>query len=280
MSRTDTTGTTRYTYDPSGLPVSERTPGGTYYFLFDGLANVAMLVDASGNVVAMVSPCPTGNQSGDQWAKPGTNALEELLFQGGGARGVVYDAGTVNLKTARGYLGANGTGWTKLSLVETIGGTPVYLADDLESPNLGDLGGIGDLDGNGGGGGIGGEGGGVSELPSLPPPSRLNPWKGPTFSVVLDQEVDLYRVWGGESPQVGAFLTVIRPTTASEARANLALPPWNTAQYISEATVPAGTRMQYGTAGPNWGQPGGWPQVELLDQIPASSFGPGVPLPP
>lgn len=112
-SKTDSTGTTYYTYDPSGLPVSERTPGGTYYFVFDALGNTVMLVDPpSGSPVAMPSPCPTGNQSGDQWQAPGTNALDELPFQQGGAFQEMSDVGTGNTFAYGAFSGASGTGVT------------------------------------------------------------------------------------------------------------------------------------------------------------------------
>ncbi len=88
----------------------------------------------------------------------------------------------------------------------------------------------------------------------------------------------MYRVWGGESGQAGSWLTPIRPASAAEARAGLALPGQNAATYVSEVTVPAGTRYQVGAAASAFGQPGGATQVQLLDRIPGSSFHPGVPL--
>lgn len=93
----------------------------------------------------------------------------------------------------------------------------------------------------------------------------------------------MYRVWGGDpaqggSAQVGSWLTPVKPTSAAEAKQGLALPAGNTAQYVSEVTVPAGTRYQIGTAAPAFGQAGGATQVQLLDRIPAQNFGPAVPL--
>ena len=88
-----------------------------------------------------------------------------------------------------------------------------------------------------------------------------------------------YRVWGGKAAQAGEWLTPVLPASAVQARAALALPSQNAAAFVSEVTVPAGTQIQVGTAGAAFGQPGGAVQVQLLQRIPASSFGAGVPLP-
>jgi len=103
-------------------------------------------------------------------------------------------------------------------------------------------------------------------------------WEGDILSTTAGEELKLYRVWGGDSNQIGAWLSATRPANAASARASLALPPQNTAEYVSEVTVPAGTRLQIGIAGKHFGQPGGGVQVMLLDRIPASNFGAGVPL--
>jgi hypothetical protein len=59
--------------------------------------------------------------------------------------------------------------------------------------------------------------------------------------------------------------------------AGLALPPANTAEYIQDVMVPAGTRLQSSIAAPAFGQPGGMLQFELLERIPIKNFGEGVP---
>jgi hypothetical protein len=115
---------------------------------------------------------------------------------------------------------------------------------------------------------------------ALPAPTGGNPWIGEIQSSVTSEETTMYRVWGGDSGQLGGWLSPVNPGTASAARSGLALPAENTTEFISEVTVPAGTRIQTGTAGPLFGQPGGASQVLLLDRIPAANFGPGVPLPP
>lgn len=88
----------------------------------------------------------------------------------------------------------------------------------------------------------------------------------------------MYRVWGG-SDQVGSWVTPIRPVSSAAAREGLALPPENAAAYVSRVTLPPGVRMQVGTAAPAFGQPGGWAQAQLLENIPLSSFGKGELLP-
>jgi hypothetical protein len=88
----------------------------------------------------------------------------------------------------------------------------------------------------------------------------------------------MYRVWGGVADQVGAWLTPTMPTSADAVTAELSLPPSNLATYVSEVNVPAGTQFQMGVAGPGFGQAGGGLQVQLLERIPISSFGPGIPL--
>lgn len=107
-----------------------------------------------------------------------------------------------------------------------------------------------------------------------------NPWAGDTVVCVTRRAVTMYRVWGGAgSKQQGPWLSLKMPMSSSAARANLALPSANSATYLSRVVVPAGTRIQVGVAGSNWGQPGGWEQVRLLQEIPASCFGEGVLLP-
>lgn len=74
-------------------------------------------------------------------------------------------------------------------------------------------------------------------------------------------------------------LTPIDPASSAAARQGLGLPAENAALYVSRVTLPGGVRMQVGTAGEAFGQPGGWAQAQLLERIPLSSFRKGVPLP-
>ncbi len=59
-SETKNNQTTAYTRTPSGHLVSQRTAGGTYYYLFDGLGSVVGLVDASGTLQARYGYDPYG----------------------------------------------------------------------------------------------------------------------------------------------------------------------------------------------------------------------------
>jgi hypothetical protein len=59
----------------------------------------------------------------------------------------------------------------------------------------------------------------------------------------------------------------------------LAVPPGNTATFLYQVDVPADVRSQIGEAA-IWGRTGGWGQAQLLDRIPAGSFGEGSVLTP
>jgi hypothetical protein len=113
---------------------------------------------------------------------------------------------------------------------------------------------------------------------ALPPMRGQNPWVGEIRSEVTTKEMTMFRVWGDESGQVSGWLTPTAPSSRLGAIRDLALPPMNSAEWLSEVRGPAGTRIQIGTAAKAFGQPGGGPQILLLDNIPRSSFGPGIPL--
>jgi hypothetical protein len=99
---------------------------------------------------------------------------------------------------------------------------------------------------------------------------------GPIRSFVTGEDQTYYRVFSGDR-NVGSFLTGAPPASADQAVAGLALPPANTAEFIQEVMVPAGTRLQSSIAAPAFGQPGGMLQFELLERIPVNNFGEGVP---
>ena len=81
--------------DPSGLPLGERTPSGTLYYLYNGHGDVVMAVDPpNGAPVAIVSDCPTGNQNPESWQAPGTTARDHLIHKSAAASGNIADAGT------------------------------------------------------------------------------------------------------------------------------------------------------------------------------------------
>jgi hypothetical protein len=115
---------------------------------------------------------------------------------------------------------------------------------------------------------------------ALPTPSVVPNAGGVTRSFVQEADQVFYRV--STDSQRGAFLTSVKPASSAFAREALALPPQNTAAYIQEVLVPAGTRLQRSRAlpVPEFGRfRGGAEQFQLLDQIPNQNFGPGLPLP-
>jgi hypothetical protein len=115
---------------------------------------------------------------------------------------------------------------------------------------------------------------------AIAPPAGYNPWYGTTTSVLTLQARLYYRVFGGRSARIGDWLTPMKPSSQSVARAGLALPPANLATSYCEVWVPAGMRIQIGVAGSNFGHPGGWEQAQLLHRIPVLCFGPPLTLPP
>lgn len=94
-------------------------------------------------------------------------------------------------------------------------------------------------------------------LKLLPAPRDYNQWAGEIRSVVAETDMTMYRVWGDESKQIGGWLTPTKPSSAISAIRDLSLPPGNSAAYVSEVLVPAGTRYQFGNAASAFGQPGG-----------------------
>src|SRR5579859_1813726 len=140
MSKADSTGTTSYTKDPGGLLISERTPGGAFYYVFDGQGNVVMLVDPpSGAPVVIVSTCPTGNQAGDGWQAPGTHIVDQNVWQHAGAFGAGTDIGDGNVKFGARYLSDTNGGGTQLasstSLVASGGDGEVNSPTSLPGSN-------------------------------------------------------------------------------------------------------------------------------------------------
>lgn len=103
-------------------------------------------------------------------------------------------------------------------------------------------------------------------------------WAGTiTSGTVPEGGMTAFRAWGGESGQLGAWLSPVAPESPAAAQSMLSLPPGNTAEFLSEVHIPGGTQIQYGTAAGAFGQSGGGMQIQLLERIPASSYGPGVP---
>jgi hypothetical protein len=104
---------------------------------------------------------------------------------------------------------------------------------------------------------------GTGSAPKLEPAIRQAPSSGPITgphrvlspstrvpnaglvirSFVTTQDEVYYRVFTRDA-RTGSFLTKVRPTSWARAVEGLALPPQNQAQFVQEAVVPAGTRVQ------------------------------------
>ena len=123
---------------------------------------------------------------------------------------------------------------------------------------------------------------GMNDCLKLPAGKAINSRSGEIITVVLTEETTFYRIWGGKTALEGSWLSVIRPATRKEAIYGLALEPGNTAEFVSEVVVPAGTRVQISIAKsmPIWGRyGGGWLQVELLQLLDPKVFKAGQSLP-
>lgn len=105
-------------------------------------------------------------------------------------------------------------------------------------------------------------------------------WAGPVEEVRSDRVMTLYRAYGGGANRFGAWMSATLPASSAAVKAEMALPPQNTAEFYSVVTVPAGTLMKIGVAAPAFDQPGGGRQVQLLELIPLESFSDPIPLPP
>jgi len=130
----------------------------------------------------------------------------------------------------------------------------------------------------------------VQNNSSITSPSRLIgsgesvPYAGGYLrSFTLEKDKIFFRVFSGDR-NVGGFLTGVKPKNSAFAQEGLSLPRLNTAEFIQEVFVPAGTRLQRSRAlpmrTPNSIFPnrrGGLEQFELLDRIAIENFGPGVP---
>jgi len=117
-------------------------------------------------------------------------------------------------------------------------------------------------------------------LPSLQVPNA----GGRIVSDVTTADQIFFRVFSGES-RFGGFLTAVPPRSSAFAQEALALPRSNSATFVQEVLVPAGTRLQRSRALPIRQaddvfpiRRGGAEQFQLLDRIPIENFGEGVPL--
>ena len=117
---------------------------------------------------------------------------------------------------------------------------------------------------------------GAAGVKALPPPSGVPNAGGRIVSDVTTVDQTFFRV-SSSANGTGSFLTRVPPANRRQAIEGLALPPGNTAEFIQQVTVPAGTRLQRSRALPAFDRRGGREQFELLDSIPSESFGAGVP---
>ncbi len=85
------------------------------------------------------------------------------------------------------------------------------------------------------------------EASVLPPNIAATFERGVYRAVTLQSDVTVARVFGGDAPGVGSFLTrASAAPTQAEAIANLRLPPGNLATNIAEITIPKGTQVFVG----------------------------------
>ncbi len=101
---TSGSGTTAYTRDNQGTLISERTPSGTYYYLFDGLGSTIALTDSTGAVQNSYQYDPYGTvmSSSGSVANP---------YRFGGAYGAYTDS-TGLLKIGQRYYDPSLGRWT------------------------------------------------------------------------------------------------------------------------------------------------------------------------
>jgi hypothetical protein len=124
----------------------------------------------------------------------------------------------------------------------------------------------------------------VADPPQLTP-QEARKWQDSPRHLVTATDMTCYRVWGHGSDRVGAWLTPIRPGSRAQARQQLALPPENSAEWVSLVRVPVGTEILTGIAAPieiegsEYIQPGGGEQIQLLVYLDQRLFSDGELLP-
>lgn len=89
---------------------------------------------------------------------------------------------------------------------------------------------------------------------------------------------ELYRVYGGKSPQQGQFAFTKNPGNQITAIRNGALPPTNTTTSITRISFSGPVDAEVSKVASMFGQPGGFTQVKL-PRSPFTTFSAGRPLP-
>jgi len=103
-------------------------------------------------------------------------------------------------------------------------------------------------------------------------------WKGGREPAAkrTTRAITVYRYYGGSSARRGSWVSRADYNTPATARARLALPPGNTAKWVTAVRIPPGALIREGVASKQLGMPGGGPQIELLERLPRTAFGTGV----
>ncbi|CCF85157.1 RHS repeat-associated core domain-containing protein [Nitrolancea hollandica] len=120
----DTSGTTAYVRDNQGKLTEQRTPGGNYYYLFDGLGSVVALTDSSGAVVNTYSYDPYGN------TKSSTGSVANP-WRFGGSYGAYHDADTGLYKIGHRYYDPGLARWAQQDPI--VAGSTILFGNNLPS---------------------------------------------------------------------------------------------------------------------------------------------------
>jgi RHS repeat-associated protein len=114
-SQTSSSGTTYYTRDNRGNLVDERTPSGTFSYLFDGLGSIVGLSNSSGNLVG--SERYQYDPFGNLLTNPVSTTLQSNIWRYAGGQ---FDSGTKLTKFGVRYYDPSAGRWTQQ---DPIGGS-------------------------------------------------------------------------------------------------------------------------------------------------------------
>ncbi len=120
----DGSGTTAYIRDNQGKLTEQRTPGGNYYYLFDGLGSVVALTDSNGSVVNTYSYDPYGN------TKSSTGTVANP-WRFGGSYGAYHDADTGLYKIGQRYYDPGLARWAQQDPI--VAGSTILFGNNLPS---------------------------------------------------------------------------------------------------------------------------------------------------
>jgi len=120
----------------------------------------------------------------------------------------------------------------------------------------------------------------AKEKRALYPPPTTTPWLNSYRQGKLKKARIAYRVYGGGSQRSGKWVTTMSPQRQNSAQAGLALPLENSASCVVRVRIPAGTSVRIGHAGPSFGAPGRWSQIQILVAPKPVTYFADRPLPP